>query len=252
MELWEALELTRYDVLACVGAGGKTSTLLNLFNYAQERNIPAFFTTTTKIYASDITNDYLPIITESYDEGAILAKLDIQRGYALWFKRRQEEKLIGLPSEWIEKMAAANGIKGTYLIEADGASRRLLKAPAEHEPVIPDCTTLTLGIVNFRVLDLCLTDNVVHRLDRVCRLLEKEAGAPITVEDLAVIASHSKGIFQYSRGKRIVLVNGAHIGHIDTIVRFVTLLKENNSPVSRVILTHGQGLRMQAVKVYDL
>ena len=252
MELWEALELTRYDVLACVGAGGKTSTLLNLFNYAQERNIPAFFTTTTKIYASDITNDYLPIVTESYDDGALLTKLDMQRGYALWFKSRQEEKLIGLPPEWIDKMAADNGIQGTYLIEADGASEKLLKSPAEHEPVIPNCTTLTLGIINFRVLDLCLTDNVVHRLDRVCRLLEKEAGAPITVEDLAVIASHSKGIFQYSRGKRIVLVNGAHIGHIDTIVKFVTLLKENNSPVSRVILIQGQGLRMQAVKVYNL
>ena len=252
MELWEALELTRSDVLACVGAGGKTSTLLNLFIYAQRRNIPAFFTTTTKIYASDITNDYLPIITESYDEGALLAKLDIQRGYALWFKRRQEEKLIGLPSEWIDEMAADNGMQGAYLIEADGASRKLLKAPAEHEPVIPVCTTLTLGIINFRVLDLCLTDNVVHRLDRVCALLGREAGAPITVEDLAVLASHSKGIFQYSRGTRMILVNGAHIGHSGTIVKFVNLLKEKNSPVSRVILTQGQGLRLQAVKVYDL
>jgi probable selenium-dependent hydroxylase accessory protein YqeC len=53
------------------------------------------------------------------------------------------------------------------LLEADGAAGKPLKAWAAHEPVVPDYTTMTIG-----VLPLCTTlsviDRVVHRMPLFC------------------------------------------------------------------------------------
>ena len=50
-----------------------------------------------------------------------------------------------LPDDGFEKLMELAG-KIPVLIEADGAKRRPLKVPAEHEPVIPEMTTHVLSV----------------------------------------------------------------------------------------------------------
>ena len=250
-DLWNALELTSSDVVACVGAGGKTSVLLTLAACAVRRSLPVVLTTTTKMYVSQAA-DFTPVFSESYEEGEeqVTAAL-AERGSCAWFRGVGRDKLIGVPPEWIDRFATPR--KGaTVLVEADGAGEKMLKTPAAHEPVVPISTTLTVGVINLKALGMPLTHQFVHRPEHTCAFLDKVAGTIIGLRDLALVASKRDGIFQYSRKKRVLILTGAEgkksaCGH-----EFVSYLKQYESLVTRCILTGGFGPMMEVLEVWDL
>ncbi len=251
MDLWDALGLTHSEVIAAVGAGGKTSTLLTLAACARQREWPVILTATTKMYARQAA-DFMPVIAQSYEAGAEQVRAALtQRLYGAWFSSAEGEKLTGLPPEWIDGFAASN--PGTVLlVEADGAREKLLKIPAPHEPVIPVSTTITVAVLNLRVLGLPLTGQFVHRLEKTCAFLGKKQGDSISLHDLALVASRSSGVFQYSVGKRTLVLTGGEREDVSKGREFVRLLQENGSPASRCILTAGFGRGMEVLEVWDL
>src|SRR5262249_57619382 len=64
------------------------------------------------------------------------------------------------------------------LDEADGSRTRPFKAPADHEPVIPEETTLVIAVVGADVLGQPLDGEHVHRPARVSALRGGAPGAP--------------------------------------------------------------------------
>lgn len=247
--IWEALGLARPGITACVGAGGKTSLLLSLAA-AGERGRPVLVTATTKMFYHQVAQ-YTQVLTNEYGVGALQVARVLQSGKtAAWFTGRANDKVTGLPSGWIDRLVDI--IPDAFiLVEADGARRCLLKAPAGHEPVIPDCTAMTVGIVNLQAIGQPFSEANTHRLNLVTAILGKQAGDPIGWIDLARLLVHRQGIFQYALGtKVVVLTGGQNQASVEAARQIAGYVKTAGVNIARVVVTAGYGTVMRPVTVF--
>ena len=252
MDLWEALELNEPCILAATGAGGKTSLLLALAACAHKRFFQVILTTTTKMFYRQ-AEAIQPVIETSFSEGMHAISMNLHKQCLVsWFSRREGDKVIGLPTEYIDRMAGIQS-DAYILVEADGAKEKLLKAPNFHEPLIPSSTAITVGVLSLQAVGQPLEESIVHRLGHVSLLLGKGRGETIIPKDLALLACHSNGIFQYSKGKRILVLTGAGVEKTASYGRDVVAgLRKSGAPIERCVLTAGYGATMEPVAVYDL
>ena len=79
------------------------------------------------------------------------------------------------------------------LIEADGSKQLPFKAPADHEPVIPDIVTHVVNVVGIDAIGKPLTDEFVHRPEIIARLAETRVGTIINSEIIAKVLMHPQG-----------------------------------------------------------
>ncbi len=97
------------------------------------------------------------------------------------------------------------------LIEADGARQRPLKAPAKHEPVIPEFVDTVITVAGMMGVNKPLTGEIVHRPEIFARLSGLESGQTISREALVRVLTHPagglKGIPDGAR--RVALLNQA-------------------------------------------
>ena len=100
--------------------------------------------------------------------------------------------MVGVPCDWIEEIHACfNDL--IILIEADGSGGRPLKAPAEHEPVIPSVTDIVIAVAGIDALGLPLTPDWVHRPEYVAELTGLDFGDKIKAETIAKVLGHPEG-----------------------------------------------------------
>ncbi|MGH7831875.1 MAG: selenium cofactor biosynthesis protein YqeC [Candidatus Binatia bacterium] len=211
MTLKEALGLQRRDMVALVGAGGKTTTLLRLARELWESGDKVLVTTTTKIFKPAKPHIHRLFIAKELD--ALLRQLaEIEEPAVVAVGHGVDEtgKLIGLPLQWFHALKQDAGMDW-ILIEADGAAARLFKAPLEHEPVVPEQCTVAVWVMAIKVLDKPLTPVHVHRAGRVATLLGIRIGTPITEQHIVRLVENPlgclKGIPPASR--KVALLNQA-------------------------------------------
>lgn len=249
IDLWDAIGLQASSVVACTGAGGKTSAIQSVAVCARLRNLPVLVSTTTKMFYNQVAS-LNPIFCHNFANGleSITAAL-AEKQVTAWFTRREVDKVIGLRPEWIDRLQAA-GANAVVLLEADGAQGRWVKAPAVHEPVVPACTTITVGILNLQAIGSPLSECVAHRTNELAGLLKKQVGDIISWHDLALLASHEHGIFQYSRGLKVLLLAGASSMHAEIGEQISEYLRSAQARISRCIVTEGYGQNMRPVGVF--
>ncbi len=113
------------------------------------------------------------------------------------------------------------------LAEADGASGKPLKAPADHEPVIPKNTTLVVGVVGADAIGKECSEDTVFRLDRFLALTGAKQGDPIGPELLDKLAQHEMGLFKGCprECRKVIFLNRidllAELGAVDQLARIV-------------------------------
>jgi molybdenum cofactor cytidylyltransferase len=208
--LSQALELYNGEVISFIGAGGKTSAALRLMDELACAGRRVVFTTTTKIMEPIPRQGECLILAETLD-AARAALVDPQCAKLFLAGRRLGEvdpdyaasapypvrpnKLAGLPPEWVDALAAerSSAMSPLFLVEADGARHRLLKAPAPHEPVVPAATTIFVPMASLDVLGKPLADAFVHRPRRVERLLSVPWGVPIRPSMVVRLLAHPGG-----------------------------------------------------------
>ena len=78
------------------------------------------------------------------------------------------------------------------LLEADGAKRLPLKAPAEHEPVIPPETTLVIAVLGLDGIGKPVSE-AAFRPERYAALIGKPESEPVTPLDAARVLTHPDG-----------------------------------------------------------
>jgi probable selenium-dependent hydroxylase accessory protein YqeC len=211
MLLQEVLGLGRGEVIALIGAGGKTTTLFRLARELREAGGKILVTTTTKIFKP--TKPHIDRLFLIEDVNALLSELapipapvTIGAGYRI----SDEDKLIGLPSEWLDSLHGS-GQFDAILIEADGAASRGFKIPSETEPVVPKSCSMVIWTMAIKILGKPWDSNAVHRVERAIALLGLEPNTPITQEQVVALVKHPlgclKGIPAYCR--RIALINQA-------------------------------------------
>jgi probable selenium-dependent hydroxylase accessory protein YqeC len=129
-----ALGLGHGQVVAVVGAGGKTTLVYRLAAEAHEAGLSVLVTTTTHMGTlPDAVTGPVFIEVEAETEGEVTEALRDallrERRATLLGRRIREDKLEGVSPERVD---ALRGVADLLLVEADGARGRSLKVPAPH------------------------------------------------------------------------------------------------------------------------
>lgn len=192
----EFLSKLRVDSPLCVsivGAGGKTTLLSLLAKQLPGRNI---CTTTTKLACQEtnLFSRHLNLRSQSFDPkqiGCLEKDLLITNGPT---QKGWENKLQGLNETQLDEVwKYCQDSCANLLIEADGAKRRLLKAPADWEPVVPEFTDLVIHVFCPDVLGLSLNEENVFRSQLFAGVTGSNLGEVIDGKMLTRYLIHPQG-----------------------------------------------------------
>ena len=90
------------------------------------------------------------------------------------------------------------------LVKADGARMRLIKAPADDEPVLPPGSATVLPVVSARAFGRPLGPEVAHRLDRLLAVIGAAPGEPLGAVHVARLLTSEAGALQHAQGAVVV------------------------------------------------
>lgn len=211
--LRHSLNLNKGGVISLVGAGGKTSLMFRLARELSREGVAVLSTTTTKIYTPNRKQSSVVIISGSASNLATEARGILGRYPHITAGSRLipfQNKLKGFPPETIDAIWQSDVFRW-IVVEADGAAGKFLKAPAAHEPVIPQCTKWVIGIVSLAAVGKPLTEKWVFRPQLVSKITGLAPGALITESAIAKVLTSANGIMKGfpAQAKRFAFLNQA-------------------------------------------
>ena len=210
MDLIRALrfdQISRCPKVAFVGSGGKTSAI---FQCAREYNRPVLVTATTHLAVDQIALADQHFFADAISE----LKERIPPGVTLITGRIQNDtnRTSGVTTAQlalIQALADANEIP--LLIEADGSRQRPLKAPAGHEPPIPEFVDAVVVLAGLSGLEQELTEETVHRPEIFSEITSLQIGNRITPKALNQVLMHPTGGLKNipAQAQRRIMLNQA-------------------------------------------
>jgi molybdenum cofactor cytidylyltransferase len=245
MRLAEALRLEPGIAVSITGAGGKSNTIRKLVTeLSGDQAVVVTTTTKIKLDQNDLANEHL-IAEEAADLSPLLHLLKQGASVLVTGPRSDTEpKWLGLDLETLDYLyLITRSIPATIFIEADGARGRSLKAPAAHEPVLPEWTDLVITIAALDVVGTAYDGDLVHRSELVASLIDLSSEQTISVLNVAqVLAADSGGLKNVpSSAKVIVLLNKAETQERMEWGEQIGKLVLKNEKISAVILASLQG-----------
>jgi len=205
MKLVHALRVQPRDVIAFVGGGGKTTAMFRLADELVAQGKRVVTTTTTRLSRAQI--DLTPIPPSPLPP-LLMLKCASGEGEGGWGvggealsthphilivgEEVEGDKVAGVPPELIDELAADDRVDAV-IYEADGARLLPFKAPAAHEPVVANSTTLLAPVIGVTALGAPLDDAHVHRAEIVARLAGARLGEPVTPLIAARVLAHPDG-----------------------------------------------------------
>ncbi|MCE5189001.1 MAG: putative selenium-dependent hydroxylase accessory protein YqeC [Eubacteriales bacterium] len=176
-----ALDIPR-GITSIVGGGGKTTLMLRLARELSESGARVIVTTTTHIFPPEgiaaLANAAIPEIETTLERERLLC-LGTPCG----------DGKLAAPDIPMEKLAE---LADHVLVEADGAKRLPLKAPANHEPVIPAQTKLVVAVAGLDGLGKSIGESA-FRPALYAALLGENEEHRLTASDLAYVLVHENG-----------------------------------------------------------
>jgi len=227
MDLVEALGAGA-GLTCVVGAGGKKTTL-----YALAARIPrAVVTATVRIPIFD--NRVADVAVTDDPVAAVEGANEWPVGVV---PEREGDRYLGYDPETVDAIAAS-GAADAVLAKADGARTRWLKAPNDDEPRIPASTDTVVPIASVRMVAEPLSEERVHRPERVAAVTGLDLGDRIQAEDVAtVLASEDGGHKGVPDGATVVpLVNMVDDDALEATAREVADGVLDRTDVPRVVL----------------
>ena len=172
--------------LVCVvGAGGKKTTMYALAAESDR----AVVTATVRIPVFD---PHVARVAVTEDPIATLVTAD-DWPLGLVPEREFEDRYRGYEPDTVDEIGAAHD--GPVLVKADGARMREFKAPGENEPRIPEQADTVIPVASAHVVGEPLSEELVHRPERVAAVAGVELGDEITPEVVGrVLASPEGGL----------------------------------------------------------
>ena len=182
----DALGLERSPgLVSIVGGGGKSSLLFALGRLLTGRVV---LTTTTRIFAAQMNQapEACTLADENWE-----ARVGNFDSSLLVVGKVEGERAVGVPRELPARILARPDIDWV-VVEADGSRMLPVKAPAEHEPVVPEETDLYIALVGIDALAGPIRE-VAHRPDRVSTITGLSEAETLTPESLATLMSSPGG-----------------------------------------------------------
>jgi molybdenum cofactor cytidylyltransferase len=232
MKLIDTFKQIEAKSIAFVGAGGKTTAI---FDLANQFDTPVFVTTTTKIGVDekDLGDRWIEINSKA---NLNLVDLTSIEGITVFTGTQLDETHMGglsleLVEQHREKAAKAGAV---LLIEADGAKKKALKAPLDHEPVIPDFVDMVVVSAGINNIGSALDDENVHRADKFSELSGLEIGQAIDIDSIMNALMHEEGGLKgipLEAGRILHLTHAESENTIDQIRKYSRRLLEKYSSV---------------------
>lgn len=175
-----------HELVSVVGAGGKSTLVLALGAELAARHRPVVVTTTTRMGVDQVGNSVCRVADPPSVDRALA-----QVGPLFVIGLETNGKVAGYEPDVIDRIYRETSAHHV-LVEADGARRRSIKAPASHEPVIPSASTLVVVAAGLDAIGAPIA-GVAHRPDLVAELLQCEPTDVLTPGGMAAVLSHHKG-----------------------------------------------------------
>jgi probable selenium-dependent hydroxylase accessory protein YqeC len=233
-------------VVSLVGAGGKTTLMFHLAKELEEVGETILTTTTTKIMMPAKEKSSHVIVSSRVEQVVVEAKDLLKSSLHVAAGREHnltENKLIGFEPEAVKKFWES-GLFHWILVEADGAAQRPLKAPAAHEPVIPECSTHVVAVVGLDAVGRSLNDQWVFRPDLYSQLAGIPLNSPITEKSVVAVILDERGMMKGCppTAKRCVFLNKAEEDHTFAAgKRIATILYEKGEEkLERILIGSGK------------
>jgi probable selenium-dependent hydroxylase accessory protein YqeC len=192
--LSDLIDLPTNPLIAIVGAGGKTTTMYTLASELAQRGKRIITTTTTQIFYPEPGETDTLIVASQTD--TLLKKIDeaLRQYHRITVAGAvlRTEKLAGLRPEQPYKLLVKSGAD-VMLVEADGARHRMIKAPAEHEPVIPLQTNVALLLMSAEAINQPLSDRIAHRPELVAKVTGIQMGDVLSPAVIARLIISEQG-----------------------------------------------------------
>ncbi|CBZ04784.1 putative selenium-dependent hydroxylase accessory protein YqeC [Clostridium botulinum] len=207
MFISDILNFKKRSIISIVGAGGKTSLMLNLSEELRPYN-KVLSTTTTKIYTPNKTSyDFMCIGEKNcyiYDH---LKKNGV---YVYGKFINNDNKLIGFSKNFLDE-------KFKYfdysILEADGSKKKPIKGWRDDEPVICKNTNKTIGVLDITCINKIINDFNVHRVSYFLKITNGKLGEKISIPMISSLVTHPLGLFKGSLGERILFINKVENQH---------------------------------------
>ena len=102
-----------------------------------------------------------------------------------------------------------DGLAEFFIIEADGAKGRPIKAPSQHEPVVASETTDLVAVIGIDSLGLPLTEKNVFRSTLFSQLTGLKWDNLITKKEVLALINHPAGLYKDSpnSARRLLFLN---------------------------------------------
>ena len=240
-------------MISLVGGGGKTTLMFSLAAELARIEETVLTTTTTKIFEPTEEQSAHVIVSEDPEE--VLRKSAAFLHHTTHITAAREwlvskGKLAGFKPDTIDFFMKKGGFKW-ILVEADGAFQKPIKAPAEHEPVIPECSTCVIAVVGLDAIGKPLDDQWVFRPRLYSRVTGVSLGSPVTERSVASVILDDRGLMKGCPPDtgRIVFLNKAE-GEERLIAgeRVAFLLKkEGKGKIDRILIGSAEEGRLQTI-----
>lgn len=194
------LEIGEGEILSIIGGGGKTTTLFLLGEELKRLNKRILITTTTAIYNPGKIYDY-------YFLGRLENFSPMRGSITIFGEKVERGKLKGISLQKLENIIHRD-LFDFIIIEADGAKKRPIKAPAKYEPVVSEYTTKTIGIIGLDCLNKKIKD-VAHRPEIFTKITKSNYIDKIDEDTIVQLILDEKGLFKGAYGECILLLNKA-------------------------------------------
>jgi molybdenum cofactor cytidylyltransferase len=184
--LSKLFNLGERELVAFIGAGGKTTLLLRLGAELVDAGGRIVLTTTTKLGSDEVTGT----VCRSADPSEVDACFT-SPGHVFVVISDDGRKVTGPSARGVDRLFTETATD-YVLVEADGARRRFIKAPADHEPVIPSASTLVVIVASLDAIGRPLAE-VAHRPELASGLIGIELDAAVEPKHVAALLAHPQG-----------------------------------------------------------
>ncbi len=179
MELYKALGVVPGDVVAFVGAGGKSSAILQAADELKGAGVKVLAVPTTKMFVSEAREIGPILIVEGKED----LRLEVERALedggvaVVGAGMLSKDRIGGVEAALVPYLAPKGGVT---LVEADGSRRRPIKGTAGHEPPLPEGVTLVVAVGGIDALGRTVDEEHVHRSEVFAEITGVGPGHTIT------------------------------------------------------------------------
>ncbi|MDW7670028.1 MAG: selenium cofactor biosynthesis protein YqeC, partial [Bacillota bacterium] len=118
----------------------------------------------------------------------------------------EEGKLKGYKKVDINRLFKAN--KYDYiLVEGDGAKKKPIKAPRKTEPIVPEKTSILIGVVGMDSLGTKKDTKNVLGLEEFIKITGGKEGFIIDENDIIKLIENKNGLFKVRKARIILVLN---------------------------------------------